>query len=260
MRQELRFCTAADGVRLAYASSGQGDPLERAGHWMTHLDHDATSPVWRHWLRFLSELHTTIRYDERGCGLSDRQYPSISLDDWVGDLETVVDAARVDRFTLVGLCQGGPVAIAYAARHPDRVARLVLYGTYARGRLHRPPMPLAREEASALIALTQVGWGRGNQAFRRLFTNLFIPGGSDEQMAWFDDLQRVSCSAEHAAQARTVKYDLDVTADAVALRVPTLVLLARHDASVPFDEGRHLAALVPEARFVPLDSSNHILL
>jgi pimeloyl-ACP methyl ester carboxylesterase/DNA-binding CsgD family transcriptional regulator len=182
------------------------------------------------------------------------------LEDWVGDLETVVEAAGVDRFTLLGLSQGGPIAIAYAARHPERVSRLVLYGTYARGKLHRTPTPQAKEEAEALIALTRVGWGRRNPAFRRLFTTLFIPGASDKQITWFDDLQRVSCSPDHAARSRAVRYGLDVTALASTLTVPTLVMHAREDALVPFEEGRHLVSLIPAARFASLDSANHILL
>jgi pimeloyl-ACP methyl ester carboxylesterase/DNA-binding CsgD family transcriptional regulator len=260
MRQELRFCTAPDGVRLAYARSGRGTPMVKAGHWMTHIERDWTSPVWRHWLAFLGAEHTVVRYDERGCGLSDRECPSLSVDDWVSDLETVVEAAGVDRFTLLGLSQGGPTAIAYAARHPERVSRLVLYGTAARGKLHRAPSPQAIEEAEALIALTRVGWGRRNPAFRRLFTTLFIPGGSDKQIAWFDDLQQVSCSPEHAARSRALRYNVDVRALASTLTVPTLVMHAREDALVPFEEGRQLVSLIPGARFASLDSANHILL
>jgi pimeloyl-ACP methyl ester carboxylesterase/DNA-binding CsgD family transcriptional regulator len=260
MRQELRFCTAPDGVRLAYALSGHGAPLVKAGNWMTHLERDWTSPVWRHWLTALGAEQTVVRYDERGSGLSDRQYPSLAFDDWVSDLETVVDSADIDRFTLLGLSQGGPIAIAYAARHPERVGRLVLYGTFARGRRHRRTGPEAEEEAAALIALTRAGWGRRNPAFRRMFTMLFIPGGSEAQMSWFDDLQQVSCSPDHAARSRAARYDLDVSALASTIDVPTLVMHARDDALVPFEEGRHLASLIPAARFVSLASANHILL
>jgi pimeloyl-ACP methyl ester carboxylesterase len=184
--QEIRFCTAPDGVRLAYALSGQGTPLVKAGHWLTHIERDWNSPVWRHWLSFLGEEHTVVRYDERGSGLSDRVYSSLSLEDWVSDLETVVEASGSENFTLLGLSQGGPFAIAYAARHPDRVNRLVLYGTYARGKLRREPDPRDVEEANALVALTRTGWGRTNPAFRRLFTTLFIPGATDAQIAWLE--------------------------------------------------------------------------
>lgn len=260
MHQEVRFRTAPDGVRLAYAISGSGPPVVKAGHWMTHLEHDWTSPVWRHWLAFLSERATLVRYDERGCGLSDRDASNLSLDAWVADFETIVDAAPSDKVTLVGMSQGGPVAIAFAARHPERVERLVLYGSYARGRNHRDAAPNAQAEAQALVALTRAGWGRPNPAYRRLFTMLFIPDGSDKQIAWFDELQQLSCSADHAARAREVRYDIDVTELARQVAVPTMVMHARHDAVVPFEEGRLLASVIPDARLVPLDSRNHILL
>ena len=260
MRQELRFCTAPDGVRLAYATSGHGPAVVKAGHWMTHLERDWTSPVWRHWVEFLSQEHTLVRYDERGCGLSDREYPSLGLENWVNDLEAVVDAAGVDRFSLFGASGGGPVAIAYAVRHPDRVTALVLYGTYTQGRVARDPTPQAREEAEMLVSLTRLGWGKSNPAFRRVFSTLFIPGGSDAQTAWFDELQRASCSGEHAARSRAVRYAVDVSDLARAIAVPTLVLHCRDDAVVPFAEGRNLASLIPGAKFVPLGSANHILL
>lgn len=234
--------------------------MVKAGHWMTHIERDWTSPVWRHWLSYLTEEHQVLRYDERGCGLSDRDCPSVSIEDWVRDLESVVDAAGVDRFALLGLSQGGPTAIAYAARHPERVSRLVLYGTYARGKLHRKPAGPAAEEAEALISLTRLGWGRANPAFRRLFTTLFIPGGTDKQLAWFDELQQASCSADHAARSRAARYASDVSELAAGITVPTLVLHARDDALVPFEEGRHLASLIPGAKFVSLNSANHILL
>ncbi|KZS65618.1 MAG: alpha/beta fold hydrolase [Mycobacterium pseudokansasii] len=176
------------------------------------------------------------------------------------DLEAVVDAAGVDRFTLLGASGGGPVAICYAARHPGRVTGLVLYGTYALGRVAFIPTPQAREEAELLIGLTRVGWGKPNPAFRRLLTTLFLPGGSDAQMAWFDELQRSSCSGEHAARSRAVRYGVDVSELARTITVPTLVLHGRDDAVVAFDEGRKLASLIPGATFVPLDSANHILL
>src|SRR6185312_3530578 len=229
------------------------------GHWMTHLERDWTSPVWRHWVEFLSREHTLVRYNERGCGLSDRDCPTLTLEDWVDDLEVVVAAAGVDRFSLFGASGGGPVAIAYGARHPDRVTGLVLYGSYARGRVARDPTPQTREEAEMLVSLTRLGWGKSNPAFRRVFTTLFIPGGSDTQIAWFDDLQRASSSGEHAARSRAVRYAMDVSDLARAISVPTMLLHARDDAVVPFDEGRNLESLIPGAKFVPLDSANHIL-
>jgi pimeloyl-ACP methyl ester carboxylesterase/DNA-binding CsgD family transcriptional regulator len=260
MQQRVSFCEAADGVRLAYAVHGRGPPLVKAANWLTQIDHDWDSPVWRHWLHRLGEHHTVVRYDERGSGLSDRDPPEVSLHAWIGDLEVVVDAAGYDEFCLFGMCEGGMVAVAYAARHPHRVRRLVLYGSYARGRLRREATPRAHDEAEALVALTRVGWDQPNRAYRRLFTDLVLPEGTAEQRAWFDELQRLTSSPEHAAQCRRVRYAEDVTALAREVTAPTLVLHPRDDAVVPFEEARVLASLIPNAELVPLPSANHILL
>jgi pimeloyl-ACP methyl ester carboxylesterase len=258
VEQQVRFCTAPDGVRLAFATHGQGPPLVRASTWLTHLEFDWQSPLWRHWLEGLADGHTVVRYDERGCGLSDREVEDLSLEAWVGDLEAVVDAANLDRFALLGMSQGGPVAVAYSVRHPERVSHLVLYGTYARGRLRRGPSQ--RQEAEAMIAMVGAGWGQNAPAFRRAFTTMFVPGATSEQMRWFDELQRVSSSTETAARIRLSRNGLDVSDLAGQVTVPTLVLHARDDLVVPFTEGRLLAALIPSARFVPLEGRNHILL
>ena len=260
MAQWVRFCTSGDGVRLAYAVDGKGPPVVKAANWLTHLEHDWESPVWRHWLQLLTHRTTLVRYDERGCGLSDRDPPELSLDAWVADLEAVVEATGVEDFVLLGMSQGGLIAIAYAARHPRRVRRLVLYGTYARGRLRRDGPPEAREEAEALVALTRAGWWHPTPAYRRLFTSLFIPEGSEEQMGWIDELQRISTTPGYAAESRRVRYELDVTDLARAVKAPTLVLHARGDALAPFEEGRLLASLIPGADFISLESTNHILL
>lgn len=258
--QQIRFCRSYDGTRIAYAVHGSGPPLVKASNWLTHLEIDWGSPVWRHWLEDLPRGRAMIRYDERGCGLSDRDVDDLSLDAWVGDLEAVVDAAALDRFALIGISQGGPIAIAYAVRHPGRVSHLILYGSYARGRLRRQPSPQEREEAEVLLSLIRVGWGRPNPAFRRVFTTLFLPHATPGQMEWFDELQRVSTSAEMAVRIRRARNDLDVTAVAEQVAVPTLVAHCRGDAVVPFAEGRLLATLIRGARFLPLDSENHILL
>ena len=259
--QVLRFCTTRDGVRLAYAIGGSGPALVKTANWMGHLEFDARSPVWAPWLAALSQHSLLLRYDARGCGLSDRDVDTFSLEAWLSDLETVVDAANVEEpFDLFGMSQGGPVAVAYAARHPGRVRRLVLYGSYARGPLRRGLDRAQQEEARALLDVIRLGWGKDNPAFRQLFTSLFLPGGSAEQMAWFNELERVSTSPETAAALVEATYTLDVTALAPSIRAPTLVLHARNDARVPFEEGRLLAALIPEARFVGLDSANHVLL
>jgi pimeloyl-ACP methyl ester carboxylesterase/DNA-binding CsgD family transcriptional regulator len=260
VRQEVRFCAAPGGSRIAYAVHGSGPPLVRTATWLTHLELDWESPVWRHWLKGLAEGHTLLRYDERGCGLSDRDVEDLSLDARLGDLEAVIEAAGLERFALLGMSQGGPVAVAYAARHPERISHLVLFATYARGRLLRDPSPSAREQAKLMISLIRIGWGQDEPAFRRLFTTMFIPDASSEQMVWFDELQRVTTDPETAVRIRHARNHDDVTREAAEIRSPTLVLHARQDALVPFSEGRLLATLIPGARFVPLESRNHILL
>ena len=258
--QVIRFCTATDGVRIAYATSGTGPPLVKPANWLTHLEYDWESPVWRHWLRELSRDHTLIRYDERGNGLSDRTIPDFSFDAWVRDLETLVDELDLDRFPLIGLSQGCAVAIAYAAKHPERVTRLVLYGGYARGRLVRAKTPEELDEAHFIINSMPLGWARDNPAFRQFFATIFLPEGTPEQHRWFSELQRVTTTPENAVRLRHAAGEIDVTQLARTVQTPALVLHATGDAAVPFDEGREMAALLPNSRFVPLDSRNHILL
>jgi len=259
-QQQIRFCRTADGVRLAYATSGKGPPLLRVGSFINHLDFDWDSPVWRHWLRELSRDHTLVRYDARACGLSDREVADISFEAWLNDLETVADAAGLERFALLGTSQGAPIAIAYAHRHPERVSHLVLYGGYTRGRLRWSDSAQDREEALTMPRLAELGWGKDNAAFRQFFTTQFIPGGTPEQHTWFNELERVSVSPANAARFMHVTNDLDVSDLAPRVACPTLVLHATHDARVPFEEGRRVASLIPGARFVPLDSRNHVLL
>ena len=199
LRQEIRFCTAADGTRLAYASVGSGPPLVRAAHWITHLDYDWQSPVWHHWLVGLARGRTLIRYDERGCGLSDHDPPEQSLDAWVLDLETVVDDLGLDRFPLLGVSQGGAVAVAYAARHPERVSRLVLYGAYGQGRLRRARTDDERRDAELQLEMVRLGWGREDTSLRRFFSSTFIPDGTPELWEAFAALLRRTTSAESAA-------------------------------------------------------------
>lgn len=258
--QRIRFCTASDGVRIAYATSGAGPVLVKPANWLTHVEHDWDSPVWRHWLRELSREHTLVRYDERGCGLSDHDVPDLSFDAWVRDLETVVDALGLERFPLLALSQGCAVAIAYAARHPERVSRLVLYGGYAQGAVARARTAKEREEAELVMRQMPLGWGQDNPAFRLFFAARFLPEGTPEQTRWFSELQRITTSPEIAVRLRSTAADIDVTKLATQVRVPTLVLHATGDAVVPFDQGRLLAALVPDARFVSLDGRNHVLL
>jgi RNA polymerase sigma factor (sigma-70 family) len=257
--QQIRFCHAPDGATLAYATHGRGPPLVRAATWLTHLEYDWQSPVWRHWLEGLGQRHTVIRYDERGCGLSDREIGELSLDQSLGDLESVVDAASVERFTLLGVSGGGFASVAYAVRHPERVSQLVLYGASARGRRRRGD-PDAVERGELVNQIIRLAWDDPTPLFRQVFTAMFLPDGTPQQLEWFDELQRASTSGEIAATLRRAREELDVTGMAEQVRVPTLVLHARHDQAVPFAEGRLLAALIPGARFVPLESRNHILL
>jgi pimeloyl-ACP methyl ester carboxylesterase/DNA-binding CsgD family transcriptional regulator len=259
IRQNIAFVTSSDGTRIATAAVGRGPVLVRAAHWLSHVEFDAESPVWRPWLAALSQEHRYLRYDQRGCGLSDREVTDFSLDAMVADLEAVTEGLPRP-FPLIGMSQGGAVAIEFARRHPDRVARLVLIGAYARGSLRRPADQGHRQEAEALLALVRLGWGRDNPAFRQVFTSQFIPGGTPEQHRWWTDLERRSASPETSAQILSSFYQIDVTEQARALELPVLVMHARGDSRVPFDEGRLLAALIPGACFVPLDSDNHVLL
>ena len=239
---------------------GEGPPLVRAAHWLSHLEFDWRSPVWRHWLEELSRDHMYVRYDERGCGLSDWNVDDFSFEAWVRDLETVVDALGLERFPILGVSQGGPVAIAYAVRHPERVSHLILYGTYAKGRAKRGVSKEEMEELRALVTLTSRGWGADNPAYRQIFTTSFIPEASPEQVRWFNDLQRISTSAENAVKFLYAFGDIDVEHLLPEVRVPTLVLHTREDALGPFEWGRRVAAGIQGAKFVPLEGRNHVLL
>lgn len=260
MNQQIRFCMSADAVRVAYATTGRGPPLVKVSNWLSHLEHDWDSPVWRHWLTALSKNHTLVRYDERGCGLSDWDTSSLTFEAWVTDLEAVVDALGLERFPLLGISQGASIAIAYAVRHPERVSHVVIHGGYARGWLRRELAPQQRKEALMMVELAELGWGKENPAFRQFFTTQFIPDGTPEQHRWFNELERVSTSPANAAQFVRVFNEIDVTALAPQIACPALILHPDGDARVPFDEGRLLAGLIPGARFVPLASRNHILL
>jgi class 3 adenylate cyclase/pimeloyl-ACP methyl ester carboxylesterase len=258
--QEIHFCQAKDGVQLAYARIGRGFPLVKTGHWMTHIEHDFDSAIWRPVFQGLSRNNTFVRYDARGHGLSDREIPDVCFEDYVSDLETVVDAAGLDRFALHGLSQGCPVSIAYAVRHPERVSHLILLGGYAVGWKKRARTQAEKEAGEAVVTLVRVGWGQENPAFRQMFTSQFIPGANKEQADWFNEFQRISSSPADAARNLVANGDADVTSLLPQVRVPTLVMHARHDARVPFESGRRMAAGIPGARFVPLESQNHVIL
>jgi pimeloyl-ACP methyl ester carboxylesterase/DNA-binding CsgD family transcriptional regulator len=259
-KQQIRFCTSPDGVRIAYATTGTGPPLVKVANWLSHLEFDWNSPLWRHWLTELSRDNNFVRYDERGCGLSDWDIPEASFESWVHDLEAVVNAVALERFALLGISQGASIAIDYAVRHPERVSHLILHGGYARGRLKRSATPQERKESELMVELAELGWGKENPAFRQFFTTQFIPDGTSEQYRWFNELQRNSTSPQNAAWFMRVIHEIDVTALAPEVSCPTLVLHPTQDARVPFDEGRLLASLIPGARFVPIESRNHLLL
>ena len=258
MDQTIRFTRSRDGTRIAFAESGAGEPLVKTGNWLSHLEFDWESPVWRHWFRYLSSRRRLVRYDARGCGLSDWHAVSLTLDDHVDDLESVVDAARVDRFPLLGISQGGSVAIAYALRHPERVSQLILVGAFARGWFRAGEKTAA--QARSVLGLIEVGWGQDNPAFRRVFTELFIPGATQEQGRWFDDLMRITSEPAIARRVLAGFGDIDITDRLADVKVPTLVLHCRMDACISVKLGRELATLIPNAQFVELDGSNHILL
>lgn len=260
LNQVIRFCQARDGVRIAYSTIGSGPPLVKAAHFLTHLEHDLRTPVWRPWLEELSDQHTLVRYDARGCGLSDRDVAEISLERWIDDLEAVIDAAGLDRFALFGGGQGSMTSIAYAVRHPQRVERLVVYSGYARGIMRRNPTPEQAKHARLVADLIELAWGQDNPAFRQVFTSLFIPGSSPEQVGWFNELERVSTAPECAARIVRTFFEADVTELARRVTCPTLVAHVRGDTRIPFEEGRHLAGLIPGARFLPLEGRNHALL
>jgi pimeloyl-ACP methyl ester carboxylesterase/DNA-binding winged helix-turn-helix (wHTH) protein len=260
VRQDIRFCMASDGVRLAYATAGSGYPLVKAANWLNHLDYEWNSPIWKHWIGELTKHHRVIRYDERGNGLSDWNVQDMSLEVWVRDLEILVDAAGVDRFALMGISQGGAVAIAYAVRHPERVSHLILHGAYSRGWYHRG-MAGILEERRAYATLMRLNWGKDLPGFSELFTKRFIPeDATREHQIWFENLQRVTTSPENAARIMEACDNINARALLPSVSAPTIVFQCNDDRVVPIDEARILAAEIPRARFVPLPSSNHLLL
>ncbi|WDR01965.1 alpha/beta fold hydrolase [Devosia algicola] len=258
-QQRVAFCRSSDGARIAYATSGQGYPLVKAGHWLTHLEHDWRSPIWRPFLDAMNKKFRVLRYDQRGNGLSDWDIATFSLDAFVDDLEAVVDAAGLDRFALYGTSQGAPIALAYACRHPARVSHLVLHGGFEKGRLIRLAES-ERAQGEAILTLMRHGWGKPDSAFINAFAAMFIPDGNREQVESLVDLQRQTTSPENAVAIRSAvdRFDVSNTLDKVI--APTLVIHARHDAVQPLDEGRQLAARIAGAEFLMLESRNHVVL
>jgi pimeloyl-ACP methyl ester carboxylesterase/DNA-binding CsgD family transcriptional regulator len=260
MNQEIRFCTARDSTRLAYAKVGEGPPLVKVGNWLSHLEYDWNSPVWRPWLEGWSRFHTFYRYDPRGCGLSDWDISDFSFDTLVSDLETVADAAGLEQFDLFSMSQGGSISIAYTGKHPERVRRLIIYGGYVQGGLMGNPTPEMLEEAEVQLKLLRLSWGNENPAYRQVFTTFLIPEGTREQYDWFNNLKLISTSPENAMELQRTFNMVDVREWAKSITIPTMVIQAKHDAAVSFERGRQTAAHIPSARFVVLDSKNHVLM
>lgn len=259
MKQSIRYLTTGDGTRLAWSSMGTGLPLVKAANWLSHLEYDLESPIWQHWMRFLGGHFRFIRYDERGCGMTGGDPHGLTLAHWLSDLEAVVDAAGIDGpFALMGISQGTAACLAYAVKHPGRVSHLLLYGGYARGAFERDD-PEAARMYRAIIDIARGGWDDKNPVFRQVFTSRFIPGATDAQMQWFNDLAG-TITAESAGTLLEARAHIDVTGLLPEVAAPTLVMHAREDGVVPLEEGRLLAARIPGARFVELDSRNHVLL
>jgi pimeloyl-ACP methyl ester carboxylesterase/DNA-binding CsgD family transcriptional regulator len=256
--QTIRFCRSPDGVQIAYAVHGSGPPLLVCTCWLSHLQHDWESPVWAHFLRDLGRFATVIRYDERGHGLSDWDVEDHSLEARIGDLEAVADHAGLDRFALMAMSQGGPPAVEYAVRHPERLTRLIFYGSSPTMLLDDTPEE--RELVKVYDEMVRVGYGREDSVFRRVFTSMMIPGATEDQKRWLDDLQRVATSAENAYAARLARARADARGLLSEIDLPTLVLHSRGDQAAEFKKGRYLAAHIPGARFVALESNNHIVL
>ena len=257
-RQDIRFCTSADGASLAVATVGQGLPLVRAATWLTHVKKDADNLCNRHWVAELSRDHYYVRYDSRGCGLSDRDVERFSLGAWIEDLEAVTDALQLERFSLLGMSQGAAIAVGYAALHPERVSHLAIYGGCARGLLKRNPSPKMVDAAQAMLKAAEVGWGADSSSFRQVFISQLFHDASAEQQRAFDEAQRLTISGANAARFMKVVFEIDIREVAPKVRCPTLVCHATDDPCFPFEEGRLLASLIPGARLVPLPSKNHI--
>lgn len=259
VNHSVSFATSFDATRIAFAIAGSGPPLVKVANYMSHVEYDWDSPVWAHWLEELTRNHRLIYYDERGSGLSDWNAEDVSFETWVRDLEAVVDAAGLRRFPLFAMSQAGAVAVAYAARHPDKVTRLIVHGGYARGWLKRDLTVEQVEEEKLMISLMRVGWGRGNPAFRQVFAMQLFPDASAEHIHALEEQMRISVSPKNAVRLESEMHRIDVRDLAPRITAPTLVLHSREDEAVPFDEGRLLASLIPKAQFVALESKNHLL-
>jgi len=258
MKQTIQFCTAPDGVKLAYAVSGDGPPLVMSATWLTHLECQWQSLAWQPWLNAFSAEFKLLRYDSRGCGLSDRATQDLSFEAWVHDFESIIDAAGFQQFSILATCQGGPVAIAYAARHPRRVRKLVLYGTYSLGRMRWEHLPKEVEKARVFTQIMRVGWAQENHALLQIWADAFQPGGTVEHLRSWGEQQRAATSAETAVRMLEIGWNVDVREAARQIKCPVLILHPTHDEVVPIEEGRSLVSLIPGSRIVEIDSENHM--
>ena len=256
--QKIGFCDVPDGTKIAYATIGSGPPILKAANWLTHLEFDWASPIWGQYFAEIARNRTFIRYDERGCGLSDWNVKNLSFDAFVEDLEAVADKLGLERFPLIGISQGCAVSIEYAVRHPERVSGMILIGGYAAGwRKWASPEEQARREA--VLTLTELGWGTDNPAYRHIFSQTFMPDAAPADLEWFDEFQRRTTSPSNAARFQDAFGHIDVSERLAEVDVPTIVFHSKDDQRVPLEHGRALAAGISNAEFVPLDSRNHIL-
>lgn len=256
--QQIGFCTAPDGVQIAYATVGQGPAVFKAPNWLNHLEYDWSSHIWGPVLQEISANNTLVRFDQRGNGLSDWEVGEISETAMQDDMDAVGAAAGLGRFSMLAISQGCAIALRYAIRHPEKIRCIVMLAGFARGALKR-----GSDQQNALHAATteiiRTGWGDPNPAYRHMFTENFIPDASPAQKAGFDELQRVASSAQNAARINDMNASVDVTDLARQLRVPVLVMHCEGDKRVPLEEGRRLAALIPGARFLTLPGNNHAI-
>lgn len=256
-QQEITFVRASDGVNLAMGRSGDGPILLKTTSWLNHLEFDWQSPIWSPLNSRLTEQLCLVRYDGRGSGLADREVADISFDGFMRDFEAVAATIKAKKISLLGLSQGVAVAIAFAAKYPERVSNLILYGGYARGR-NKSGDARDREKGQALLAMMRQGWGSEGSAFMRAFSSIYLPNGTAEQIKWFSDMQRLATSGENAARLRSACDDIDVEDLLSRITVPTLVMHARKDNVVPYAQGRAIAAGIPGAKFVTLETENHV--
>ena len=254
--ERVRFCRAPDGVRIAYAVCGSGPPLLVGKMWISHLQYDWQDPTLSHVLEALSRIATVVRYDERGYGLSDWDPPGFTLDSRVADLEAVAGAVGFNRYAVLAMGQTGQVAIHHAVRHPGRVTRLILNGAYAG--VTDEYRQRFEEFFTALTAAAQYGWTLADSRFRRVFSESMVPGATEDQKRWIDDLAPLVTSKTTAVAAARARREIDVQAELSDLAVPTLVVHSRGNRMTPFEQGRVMASGIPDARLVTLDTDNFL--